>query len=410
MLKTAFQGVEEVHGKQKGAIKTAFDQHEDFLTFSGKEAYSPFVTTEAAPKKTPLYNEHVKLGAKIIDFGGWLMPVQYSGIIDEHQAVRNGVGVFDISHMGEIFVYGAGAKAWLNHVLTNQIEHIAPGKCQYTFLLNENGGVIDDLIVYQLDTEEYLLVVNASKIDEDFAWLTKQAEGVADLTLVNRSDDYAGLAIQGPSSTAFFKKFFGASAVLPERNGVGTVSKGNVQAYVARTGYTGEDGFELFLPAGEAASFWQQILAEGAEFGLKPAGLGARDTLRLEMCYPLNGNDLSPEKTPLEAGLGFFVELEKPFIGRDTLLQQKRDGVPTRLVAFKILDKAPPPRAHYPVVKDGVVIGETCSGSLSPSLGCGIGLAYLPADVAKVGTPIEIDIRGRRFAAVIEKKPLYRKA
>jgi len=179
---------------------------------------------------------------------------------------------------------------------------------------------------------------------------------------------------------------------------------------VARTGYTGEDGFELFLPAGDTVSIWRQILAEGAELGLKPCGLGARDTLRLEMCYPLNGNDLSPDKTPLEAGLGFFVDLEKPFIGRESLLQQKQNGVPTRLVAFRLLDKAPPPRAHYPVLKDGVVIGETTSGSLSPSLGCGIGMAYLPADAAKVGNQIEIDIRGRRYAAVIEKKPLYRKA
>ncbi len=371
------------------------------------------MTTEAitlSPKKTPLYDEHVNLGARIIDFGGWLMPVQYSGILDEHQAVRNGVGIFDISHMGEIFVSGAGAKGWLNRVLTNQIEHLAPGKCQYTFLLNENGGVIDDLIVYQLDTEEYLLVVNASKIDEDFAWLTKQAEGVPDLTVTNRSDEFAGLAIQGPSSVAFFRKFFGENATLPERNGVGTVGRGTVTAYVARTGYTGEDGFELFLPAGDTVSIWRQILAEGAELGLKPCGLGARDTLRLEMCYPLNGNDLSPDKTPLEAGLGFFVDLEKPFIGRESLLQQKQNGVPTRLVAFRLLDKAPPPRAHYPVLKDGVVIGETTSGSLSPSLGCGIGMAYLPADAAKVGNQIEIDIRGRRYAAVIEKKPLYRKA
>lgn len=338
------------------------------------------------------------------------MPVQYSGIIDEHQTVRSTLGVFDISHMGEVFVSGPGAKAWLNGVMTNQIERLTPGTCQYTLMLNEAGGVIDDLIVYQLGAEEYLLVVNASMIDEDVAWLERQLQGVSDVTLTNRSDDYAGLAIQGPAAPAFFTKFFGPDAVLPPRNGVGTVSRGGVEAYIARTGYTGEDGFELFLPAGEAASLWAQILSEGAELGLKPCGLGARDTLRLEMGYPLNGNDLSPARTPLEAGLGFFVDLEKPFIGRERLQEQKRDGVSHRLVAFKMLDKSPPPRAHYPVVRDGAVIGETASGGLSPSLGCGIGLAYLPADVAKVGNEVEIDIRGRRFAAIIDKKPLYRKS
>jgi len=368
-------------------------------------------------KKTPLVDEHVKAGAKLIDFGGWLMPVQYSGIMDEHHTVRNALGVFDISHMGEFIVSGPAARAWLNELLTNNVDRLAIGQCQYTLMLNEHGGVIDDLIVYHYEEDGegenggegvYLLVVNASKIEEDFAWLQGHLrEGVS---FENRCDTYAGLAVQGPRAVDFFAKFSGGNT-LPERNGIKTVAVGGVTLLVARTGYTGEDGFELFLPAECAAKTWSAILEAGAEFGIKPCGLGARDTLRLEMCYPLNGSDLSPERSPLEAGLGFFVDLEKPsFIGRDTLLRQKAEGVPSRLVPLRMLDKSPPPRAHYPVLKNGEVVGELSSGSLSPSLGAGIGMAYLPAGIARANEAIEIDIRGRRFAAVVEKKPLYRKS
>ncbi len=335
------------------------------------------------------------------------MPVQYTSIMDEHQTVRQSLGVFDISHMGEVFVSGPNAARWLNRLLTNQIEKLSPGEGQYTFLLNEEGGVIDDLLAYQHAPGEYLLVVNASKITEDVAWMEAHLE--EGVTLSNRSDDYAALAIQGPNAVAFWESFFTGIA-LPARNRIATFTHNGTSFFAARTGYTGEDGFELFFPATQGAAIWSALLAQGAPFGLKPCGLGSRDSLRLEMCYPLNGSDLSPERTPLEAGMAFFVDLEKgDFIGKATLEAQKRDGLSVRLVPFKMVGKTPPPRSHYPVVRDGEVVGETTSGGLSPSLGTGIGMVYLPASWAKAGESIEIDIRGRRFPAVIEKKPLYRK-
>ncbi len=360
-------------------------------------------------KKTPLYGEHVKAGAKLVDFGGWLMPVQYSGIMDEHHAVRNALGIFDISHMGEVIVSGPQAKPWLNQLLTNNIDRLEPGQCHYTFMLNERGGVIDDLLVYHYANGVFLLVVNASKIEEDVAWMQQHLqEGV---TLEDKSDEYAGLAIQGPRSVALFDKYFDGKVSLPGRNEIKPIRVGSIELLIARTGYTGEDGFELFLPADCAEKIWSEILEAGAEFGIKPCGLGSRDTLRLEMCYPLNGSDLSPERTPLEAGMSFFVDLQKPsFIGRDVLAAQKAEGVKSRLVPFRMLEKSPPPRAHYPVVKEGETVAETTSGSLSPSLGVGIGMAYVPTGIARINEEIEIDIRGRRFAAMIEKKPLYRKS
>jgi aminomethyltransferase len=362
--------------------------------------------SEAASKRTPLHAEHVRLGGKMIDFGGWDMPVQYSGIMDEHHAVRKALGVFDISHMGQFFVKGAGAADWLNRMLTNNVERLAPGQGQYTFLLNEQGGVIDDLILYRTGDQEWLLVVNAAKIDEDFAWM--QAHLAEDVIFENRSADFAGLAVQGPKAAAWFEGFASGHAA-PPRNGIARINHQDIPLFVARTGYTGEDGFEFFCPAGDAVRVWNDVLAAGTAFGIKPCGLGARDTLRMEMCYPLNGNDLSPMRTPLEAGLGFFVDLAKPgFIGRAVLAEQKAAGTAQRLAAFRMTGASPPPRSHYGVWKDGTQIGETCSGGLSPTLGCGIGLAYLPVAFAKPGTTIEIDIRGRPFPALVEKKPLHR--
>ena len=344
----------------------------------------------------------------MVDFGGWNMPVQYTGILEEHHAVRTTLGVFDISHMGEVFVTGPEAKTWLNHLLANNIERIGPGECQYTFLLNERGGVIDDLIVYQLGTNEYLLVVNASKIEEDTAWM--RAHLSSGVTLDDRSDAYAGLAVQGPRAAQLFDRFFEGRHSRPARNEVKRIEVDCFHLLISRTGYTGEDGFELFFPSERAALVWNELLSAGAEFGIRPCGLGARDTLRLEMCYPLNGSDLSPDHTPLEAGLSVFIDLDKPeFIGREPLVTQRREGVPRRLVPFRMSGKTPPPRAHYGIFKDGVKIAETTSGSLSPSLGVGIGMAYIPTAFARINELIEIDIRGRRFAAVIEKKPLHRK-
>ena len=345
----------------------------------------------------------------MVDFGGWNMPVQYTGILDEHQAVRRALGVFDISHMGEVFVSGPEAKAWLNFVLANNIERLAVGEGHYTFLLNEQGGVIDDLLVYQCAPGEYLLVINASKIEQDVAWMQSQLR--PGVVFEDRSDAYAGLAIQGPEAVAFFTRFCpGSEALCPARNRIVKLEFNGVPIWVARTGYTGEDGFEFFFSATEASKVWNAILTTGAQFGIKPCGLGSRDTLRLEMCYPLNGSDLSAGHTPLEAGLGFFVDLEKgEFIGRSALAAQKANGVPRKLVAFKMADKGPPLRSHYPIFKNGQQIGETSSGSLSPSLGIGIGMAYLPPEFAGVGEEIEVEIRGRRFLAAIQKKPLYKK-
>ena len=360
-------------------------------------------------KKTPLHDEHARLGAKLVDFGGWSMPVQYSGILDEHRAVRGSIGIFDISHMGQFFAEGAGAGAWLQSLLTNNLTRLAVGECQYTFLLNERGGVIDDLIVYRLGEDRYLLVVNASKIDEDFAWM--QAHIGGDVAFENASDSYAGLAVQGPRSAQLFDAFFGGKYSRPARNEILIVSINDTDYFIARTGYTGEDGFEIFCPADRAVKSWRDILARGETLGIKPCGLGSRDTLRLEMCYPLNGSDLSSETTPLEAGLSIFVDLEKPgFIGRDALLAQKRNGIARRLVPFQMTGQSPPPRAHYGVFKNGEKIGETTSGSLSPTLNAGIGMAYLPTQFARIGEEIEIDIRGRRFPATIQKKPLVRRS
>ncbi len=345
----------------------------------------------------------------MVDFGGWSMPVQYKGILDEHHAVRNGVGVFDISHMGQFFVEGAGALAWLNRMLTNNVERLSIGECQYTFLLNEQGGVIDDLIVYRIGELRYMLVVNAAKIQEDFAWMKSHVP--PDLSFEDQSDEFAGLAVQGPKSAQIFDSFFGGRYSRPARNQILTIVIDDATYYIARTGYTGEDGFEVFCRADRAVKSWRDILARGAECGIKPCGLGSRDTLRLEVCYPLNGSDLSAETTPLEAGLSIFIDLQKPeFFGRARLLQQREEGVKRRLVPFKMTGKSPPPRSHYAVYKGGIKITETTSGTLSPSLNIGIGMAYIPTELARIGEEIEIEIRGKFFPALIEKKPLLRAA
>jgi glycine cleavage system T protein (aminomethyltransferase) len=365
--------------------------------------------SDTAEKTTPLYQEHVKCGAKLIPFGGWLMPVQYSGIVDEHRAVRKDAGVFDISHMGQFVVAGEEAGRWLNRMLTNNVEKLEVGQGQYTFLLNEKGGIIDDLIAYRIAPEDFLLVVNAARSDEDLAWLQQRLP--TGLSLTNRSADHAGLALQGPRVVELFHSFFGPEAAPPERNHIADFDYKGVPLAIARTGYTGEDGFEWFFPARDAVFIWNEVLQKGAPFGLKPCGLGARDTLRLEMCYPLNGSDLSPEHNPIEAGLGFFVDLQKgEFIGREKLARDKEHGPTRKLVPFRMTGKGPPARPHYAVYQNGERIGEVTSGTLSPSLNYGIGMAYLPAARAKIGAPLEIEIRERKFPAVIEKKPFYKKS
>ena len=361
-------------------------------------------STNLPVKQTPLYAEHLKLGAKMIGFGGWNMPVFYSSILEEHQAVRQRVGIFDISHMGQIRVSGPSAEQWLNTMLTNNLKRLEMRDGQYTLLLNEQGGVIDDLIVYCRGSNDYFLVVNAAKIEEDFAWMQSRLHG--EVAVSNLSDHFAGLAVQGPESAELLGQF----GELPTRNQIREFRIQGIPILLARTGYTGEDGFELFYPAAAAAVVWNHLLEVGAPLGVKPCGLGARDTLRMEVCYPLNGADLSPTRTPLEAGLGFFVDLEKPeFVGRNPLLAQKETGLRQRLVALKSDGKSPPPRAHYSVFVGDARVGELTSGTQSPSLGIGIGLGYVDVSFSKPGQKVEIDVRGRRFAATVEKKPLYKK-
>jgi len=367
----------------------------------------PLPTTEIAGamsdlKSSPLENAHLELGARLVPFAGWNMPVQYSSIIEEHHAVRESVGIFDISHMGQFFVSGEGSMEWLNGMLTNDLSALEIGQGQYSLMLNEQGGVIDDLILYRSGQHDFFLVVNASMIDEDYAWLSKHLpEGIS---LKNDSAAWAGMAIQGPQAEAAFAAAI-PGETLPPRNGMDHTGDG---AIVCRTGYTGEDGFEFFCLADQAVDYWKRFMAAGA----KPCGLGARDTLRLEMGFPLNGSDLSPERTPLEAGLGFFCKLDKTdFIGREVLAKQKEEGLKTKLTALKLTAAGPPIRSHYPVQDSaGNVIGELASGALSPSLKAGIGMAYLPAEFGKLGTALQIDVRGRQFPAEVVKKPFYKKS
>jgi aminomethyltransferase len=354
-------------------------------------------------KRTALFDRHVTLGGRMVDFAGWEMPVQYSGILDEHRAVRESAGAFDISHMGEFFVRGAGATTWLDGLLTNQIAKLAAGEAQYTLMLNEKGGVIDDLIVYRLGEDEYLLIVNAAKIDEDAAWF--RAHAADGITFEDQSGEYAAIAVQGPVARGVFQNVFG-EALSGDRNRVSRIQFEGADGFVVTTGYTGEEGFEVVIPNSGAAALWDALIAGGA----KPCGLGARDTLRLEMCYPLNGSDLSPERTPLEAGLGFFVDLTKDdFIGKSALESQKAGGLESRLVAIAVTEKSPPIRPHYAVWHDGAPISETCSGALSPTLGYGIAMAYLPVAVAKPGTEVEIEVRGKRYKASVVKKPFLKR-
>ncbi len=353
-------------------------------------------------KHSPLEAAHIALGARLVPFAGWNMPVQYTSILDEHHAVRTKAGIFDISHMGQFFVSGPNCAAWLNRLLTNNIDSLAPGQGQYTLMLNDKGGVIDDLIAYRSGVSDFFLVVNASMIEEDFFWLAAHQD--PDVILRNESELWAGMAIQGPHASAIFAAACPGQS-LPPRNGYATTAAG---AIVCRTGYTGEDGFEFFCPAADGISWWNHFVASGAA----PCGLGARDTLRLEMGYPLNGNDLSPTHSPIEAGLGFFVDLEKPdFIGRDTLVRHKAAGTDVKLTAIQYTDKGAPPRAHYPVLAaDGTPLGELSSGALSPSLMTGIAMAYLPTPFSKPGTPLQIEVRGRLFPATVVRKPFYKRS
>ena len=372
-------------------------------------------------KRTALFSAHQKLGAKLIDFGGWEMPVQYTSITDEHLAVRNAAGIFDISHMGEVTVSGAGAEEFLNRTLTNDIRKLTPGDGQYTLMCNERGGVIDDLYVFKLSEAVYFLIINASRISADVTWLDMQAAKFSgDLKMTDASHNYAAVAVQGPRVQEFINDCIPTNSLSCARvarvtdlkkNQIGGFKFENHSVLVSRTGYTGEDGFEIVGGDEIILHLWDKILKIGVPFGIKPCGLGARDTLRTEVCYLLYGHELDEDTTPIEAGVGVFVSLDKgEFIGRSVLADQKANGVKKKLVAFKMTDKSAPPRPHYPIWVNGVSVGEVTSGTQSPSLNFGIGMGYVPPEFAKPDMKIEIEIRGKRFAAVIVPKPIYRKS
>jgi aminomethyltransferase len=376
-------------------------------------------------KRTALFEAHQKLGARIIDFGGWEMPVQYTSIVDEHLAVRKAAGIFDISHMGEVNVSGPSAADFLNHVLTNDIRKLAIGQGQYTLMCNERGGVVDDLYAYRTAAETFLLIVNASRIEVDVAWLRKQLENFpqhSGAELIDASENYAAVAVQGPKVREFIGQCIsggssggtkvGAVTEL-KKNEIGIFNFQNASVFVGCTGYTGEDGFEIIGLDAAIRKVWDCVLDAGKAFGCVAAGLGARDTLRTEVCYPLYGHELDENTTPIEAGVGFFVSFDKGgFIGRSVLAEQKAKGAAKKLVAFKMTDKSAPPRPHYPIWSSGIDakrIGEAVSGTQSPSLGIGIGLGYVPPEFAKADTKIEIEIRGKCSPAVVVKKPIFQK-
>jgi aminomethyltransferase len=336
-------------------------------------------------RRTPLFERHAALGARLVPFAGWEMPVQYSGIVAEHRAVRTRAGVFDVSHMGELHIAGEGARDYLQARLSNDLDRIDVGQAQYTLLTNDRGGIVDDLIVYRLGADDYLLVVNSANVDSDHAALS-EADDV--------SGDWAYLAVQGPEALERLGLEVEPFSVRREVEVLG------VPCLVAGTGYTGERGCELGCAPDDAVALWDAILARGVE----PCGLGARDTLRLEVCYPLHGNDITPERTPIEAGLGWACALDKDFTGVDVLRRQKEEGPAQKLVAF-VMEDPGIPRAGMAIAEGG----EVTSGTLSPMLEVGIGLGYVPAALAVVGAEVTLDLRGRPRRARIVKKPFYQR-
>jgi aminomethyltransferase len=341
--------------------------------------------------RTPLYERHVALGARLVPFAGWEMPVQYEGVIPEHRAVRTDAGAFDVSHMGEFLVEGSGARGFLQSVLSNDLDKIGAGQAQYTLLTNEQGGIVDDLIAYELSPERFLLIVNASNREPDFAWLEERAPA-AGVELRDVSDEYALIAVQGPRSLERLG--------LPEAPAFtfadGEV--GGVACTVNRTGYTGEQGVELLVEATAAPELWDRVL----ERGVVPCGLGARDTLRLEVCYPLHGNDISLETDAISAGLGWVCALDKEFTGVAELRRIKETGPERKLAAF-VMEEPGIPRQGMGIIEGG----EVTSGSHSPMLEVGIGMGYVPAELAQPGSALTIDVRGRPRRARVVKKPIY---
>jgi aminomethyltransferase len=353
-------------------------------------------------RHSPLETEHRALGAHLGAFAGWLMPIEYKGTLTEHRAVRAAVGVFDLTHLGKVMVEGAAALQILQTVFTNDLSKVGVGGAQYNMLLNERGGIVDDLIVYRLGEHRYLVVPNAANTARVHAALVDQRVDGAEVTL---RDDICLIAPQGPSSFQLVGKLIPVAPGLEYMHGVETSYRGE-PTVVSRSGYTGEHGFEFFVPQTVAVDLWRDIMEVGEEYGLEPCGLGARDTLRLEMGYPLHGNDISESRTPLEAGLSWAVAMDKgEFIGREALAKQKEEGVPSRLWGFRMLDRLIP-RPHYEVVADDEPIGETTSGTFSPTLKVGIAMGYVsPRDRVASGDRVQIDVRGRGGTAEVVKPP-----
>ncbi len=354
--------------------------------------------------KTALYNKHLSLGAKMVPFAGFEMPVQYSGLTEEHFAVREKVGIFDVSHMGQFFVEGKEAKDLLQRVTSNNVEALQDGKAQYSCLPNENGGIVDDLIVYKINDEKYFVVVNASNIQKDWEHINKFNQYEAKLT--NVSDEMSLIAIQGPKALETLQKLteVNLSEIPYYHFTIGTVS-GISDVIISNTGYTGSGGFEIYFKNENAEQLWDDITQAGEEFGLIPCGLGARDTLRLEKGFCLYGNDIDDTTSPIEAGLGWITKFDKEFVSKEVFEKQKAEGVSRKLVAFEMLEKAIP-RHDYPVVDaEGNVIGKVTSGTMSPMKKVGIGLAYVDQPLFKLGSEIFIQIRNKNIPAKVVKLP-----
>ena len=370
-------------------------------------------------KRTALFEEHQKLGGRLIDFGGWELPVQYSGVMDEHVTCRTQAGLFDVSHMGEIEVQGQSAEAFLNYVVTNQVGKLTVGQAQYTVMCNERGGIVDDLIIYKRAPHLFLVVVNASNTQKDFNHIkVLEAQflarnSYADLHVEDVSAQYSQIAIQGPFAAEILQKV--TNCPLQEIKTYGFQEgklQGGIPALLARTGYTGEDGFEIYIPWTEGPSVWRMLMEHGTLYGMKPCGLGARDTLRLEMKYPLYGNELSDETHPLEAGLGWVVKMDKPdFYGKTALLHLKEKGLHRQLVGLRLLERGIA-RHGYEVYSDHEMerIGEVTSGTQSPSMKDSIAIAYLNRAYAGLGTKVRVSIRGVKVLAEVVATPFYKKA
>ena len=363
------------------------------------------MSASATLRRTALYESHRRLGGRLVDFHGWELPVQYESILKEHEATRQRCGLFDVSHMGQVFVSGPDSLAFLQKVNSNDIGRIGPGKAIYSHLPNERGGVVDDVIVSCLGKDRYLVVVNASTADKDFAWFRKHAEGLR-VTLENKSDTYGMVAIQGPRAAEIVALGAKAAVELP-RFGALELELHGQPSVVTRTGYTGEDGFEFIVPNEIVVRVWENLLAQGRSFGAQPCGLGARDTLRLEAGYLLYGQDVDDEHSTYEANYGWVVKLDKgAFVGRDVLAKQKAEGPRRRLTGVKLLERGVP-RPGAPVLVEGREAGKLCSATFSPSLQAGIGVGYLDQPALVPGAKCAVVLHGREVPAEIAKVPFY---